>query len=63
MKSSQFEFKQTNAEKWKITSSNAVLGKLAATFILVSPALIEMLQGKEIATSDGMIRIKNYAIK
>jgi hypothetical protein len=59
MRLSQFEFKQIDAENWEVVSEKTVLGKLADLFEWISPVLIEMVQGKEITTPDGILRIKN----
>jgi hypothetical protein len=59
MRLSQFEFKQIDAENWEVVSEKTVLGKLVDIFEWISPVLIEMFQGKEISTPDGILRIRN----
>jgi hypothetical protein len=54
----QFEMKDFIQNDWKKVSEKEFLTKLAETFELIAPVLIEMFQGKEILTRDWIFRIQ-----
>jgi hypothetical protein len=58
-KLSQYEFKDSNSDDWQSVSETLVLEKLVDVFDPLAPLLSEMLQGKEIATPEGIFRMKN----
>ncbi len=58
-KISQFEFRYSNRDDWQKVSETIALGKLADVFGRITPLLSEMLQGKEVITSEGIFRMKN----
>jgi hypothetical protein len=58
-KLSQYEFKDSNSDDWQEISEIIVLGKLADEYDRLTPLLSEMLQGKEIMTTEGIFRMKN----
>ena len=55
----QFQVKYFDEADWKEISELDVLDKLMDEFGRVTPVLIQILQGKEIQTPDGIFRIKN----
>ena len=62
-KISQYEFKDSNGDSWQKVSETYVLGKLVDVFDPLSPLLSEMVQGKEVITSEGVFRMKKSGIK
>jgi len=56
---SQYEFKDSNSDDWQRVSEKLVLEKLVDVFDPLTPILTEMVQGKEINTSEGTFRMKN----
>jgi len=62
-KISQYEFKDSNAEDWQQVSETFVLEKLVDVFDPLTPLLSEMLEGKEVITSEGVFRIKSCGDK
>ena len=62
-KISQYEFKDSNAEDWQQVSETFVLVKLVDAFDPLTPLLSEMLEGKEVITSEGVFRIKSCGDK
>jgi hypothetical protein len=57
-KISKFEVRQKDTDNWKQVTEVTVLSILQKNFTQVSPSLAKMLQGKEIATSEGILRIQ-----
>jgi len=57
---SQFQVKYLDEDDWKEVPEINVLEKLMVEFGRATPFIIEMVQGKEIITSDGIFRMKNY---
>jgi hypothetical protein len=57
-KMSKFEVKNFDAANWQWVSEVAVLDMLQKNFEQITPKIIEMLDGKEIKTADGVLRIK-----
>jgi hypothetical protein len=55
---SQFQVKNFNDDSWKEIPESYVLEKLVDQFGRVTPIIIEMTQGKENITSDGIFRMK-----
>ena len=62
-KISQYEFKDSNGDSWQKVSETFVLEKLADVFDPLTPLLSEMLQGKEVITSEGVFRMKKSGNK
>ena len=60
---SQYEFKDSNDEDWQQVSETFVLEKLVDVFDPLTPLLSEMLEGKEVITSEGVFRIKSCGDK
>ena len=60
---SQFQVKYSDEDGWKEISENKVLGKLVGEFDRVTPIIIQMVQGKQIITSDGTFRMKEIGRK
>jgi hypothetical protein len=58
-KISQYEFKDFNSDDWQKVSETFVLEKLVDIFDPLTPLLAEMVQGKEVITSEGFFRLKN----
>ncbi len=56
---SQYEFKDSNSDDWQKVSETFVLEKLVDIFDPLTPLLSEMVQGKEVITSEGVFRMKN----
>ena len=54
---SQFQVKNFDDDSWKEIPESYVLEKLVDQFGRVTPLIIEMTQGKEIITSDGIFRM------
>ena len=57
-KMSKFEVKNFDTDNWQWVSEIAALGILQKTFEQITPKITEMLDGKEIKTPDGILRIK-----
>jgi hypothetical protein len=57
-KMSKFEVKNFDVDNWQWVSEAAALGILQKNFERVTPKITEMLNGKEIKTPDGILRIK-----
>jgi hypothetical protein len=57
-KISQYEVKRKDSDHWQHITELAVLRVLQKRFGRVTPVLVEMLQGKEIATPCGVFRIQ-----
>ena len=57
-KLSQYEFKDSNSDDWQKVSETFVLEKLVDVFDPLTPLLSEMVQGKEVITSEGVFRMK-----
>ena len=55
---SKFEFKNYDTDNWQWISEIAALDILQKTFEPITPEITEMLDGKEIKTYDGILRIK-----
>jgi hypothetical protein len=55
---SKFEVKNFDTDNWQWVSEAAALGILQKNFEWVTPKITEMLNGKEIKTPDGILRIK-----
>jgi hypothetical protein len=62
-KISQYEFKESNGDSWRKVSETFVLEKLVDVFDPLTPLLSEMLQGKEVITSEGVFRMKKSGNK
>ena len=62
-KISQYEFKESNGDSWRKVSETIVLEKLVDVFDPLTPLLSEMLQGKEVITSEGVFRMKKSGNK
>ena len=62
-KISQYEFKDSNDEDWQQVSETFVLEKLVDVFDPLTPLLSEILEGKEVITSEGVFRIKSCGDK
>ena len=60
---SQFQVKYSDGDGWKEISENKVLGKLVDKFDRVAPIIIQMVQGKQIITTDGIFRMKEIGQK
>jgi hypothetical protein len=60
---SQFQVKFPNEDDWKEISETKVLGKLVDEFDRVTPIIIQMVQGKEIITTEGIFRMKEFGQK
>ena len=54
-----YEVKYFAKDNWEQISETAVLGYLKDSFDWLTPVIVEMLRGKEIATPDGVFRMKN----
>jgi hypothetical protein len=59
----QYEFKDSKGDDWQKVSETFVLEKLVDLFDPLTPLLSEMVQGKEIITSEGVFRIKSCGNK
>ena len=55
---SKFEVKDFDTDNWKWLSEVSALGILQKNFEQVTPKITEMLNGKEIKTPAGVLRIK-----
>ena len=55
---SKFEVKNFETDNWQWISEVAALDLLHKTFEQIAPKITEMLDGKEIKTQDGILRIK-----
>jgi len=53
-----FEIKNLYTEYWQLVSEVTALGMLEKNFERITPKITEMLHGKEIKISEGIIRIK-----
>ena len=60
---SQFQVKYSDGDGWKEISETKVLGKLVDKFDRVAPIIIQMVQGKQIITTDGIFRMKEMGQK
>ena len=60
---SQFQVKFPNDDDWKEISESKVLAKLVDQFDRVTPVIIQMVQGKEIITTEGIFRMKEIGQK
>ena len=60
---SQLQVKIPNEDDWKEISETKVLRKLVVEFDRVAPIIIQMVQGKEIITTDGIFRMKEIGQK
>jgi len=58
-KFTQFEVKHLGTTNWIYVSEVAALEILQNNFKEIAPIISQMLQGKEIPTRDGRIRIRN----
>jgi hypothetical protein len=58
-----WEVKYFAKDNWEQISEIAVLGYLVDSFDCLSPIIVEMLQGKEIAIADRVFRMKNCGNK
>ena len=57
---SQFQVKYFDKDDWSEISEIDVLKILVDEFGRVTPSVTKMLQGREIITADGILRLKNY---
>ena len=57
-KMSKFEVKKFDTDNWQWVSEVAALGMLQNNYEQITPKITEMLDGKEIKTPDGVLRIK-----
>ena len=55
----RYEIKDLSKKHWKKVSEKEFLKKLADSFILITPLLSKMFQGKEIITRDCIFRIRD----
>lgn len=55
----QFEIKNVGDNGWQKISEEVFITKLIDNFKIISPILIEMLQGKEILSCDSVYRIQD----
>jgi hypothetical protein len=60
---SRYEFKDYNGDSWQKVSETFVLEKLVDFFDPLIPVLSEMVQGKEVITSEGVFRMKKSGNK
>ena len=58
LKISKFEVRQKDTDNWQQVTEVKVLRILQENFVRVTPSLAKMLQGKEITTPDGILRIQ-----
>ena len=54
----QYEIKQIESDGWKIISEANALELLLDSFSKITPIIAEMLQGKEVIVSKGILRIR-----
>lgn len=54
----KFEVKNFDTDNWQWVSEVAALGILQKNFEQITPKITEMLDGKEIKTPDGILRVK-----
>jgi hypothetical protein len=54
----QYEIKQIGRDGWKIVSEANALELLQDNFSKITPIIAEMLQGKEVIISKGILRIR-----
>jgi ligand-binding SRPBCC domain-containing protein len=54
----KFELKNFDTDNWKWLSEVEALGILQKNFEQVTPKITEVLNGKEIKTPDGILRVK-----
>ena len=59
LKMSKFEVRNFDTDNWQWISEVAALGILQKNYEQITPRIIEMLNGKEIKTPDGILRVKN----
>jgi hypothetical protein len=57
-KISKFEVRQKDTDNWQQVTEVTLLRILQKNFVQVSPSLAKLLQGKEIATPEGILRIQ-----
>ncbi len=57
-KISKFEVRRKDTDNWQQVTEVTVLRILQKNFVRVTPSLAKMLQGKEITTPDGILRIQ-----
>ena len=57
-KISKFEVRSKDTDNWQQVTEVTVLRILQKNFSQVSPSLAKLLQGKEISTPDGIVRIQ-----
>jgi hypothetical protein len=57
-KMSKFEIKNFDLDNWQCVSESTALGILQKNFEKITPQITEMLEGKEIKTPDGILRVK-----
>ena len=55
----QYEFRFHGDESWKEISEIQLMDGLYKTYQKVTPAIKEMIMGKEVKTPDGVYRLKN----
>lgn len=55
---SKFEVKIFDIDNWQWVSEVTALNMLQKNFEHITPQITEMLEGKEIKTPDGILRIK-----
>ena len=55
---SKFEVKEFDTDNWQWVSEVAALGMLQNNYEQITPKITEMLEGKEIKTPNGVLRIK-----
>ena len=55
-----YQVKYCDKNHWEEISEITVLKKLQETYTQVTPVLQEMIEGKQIKTSDAVYRIKGY---
>ena len=60
---SQFQVKNPDGDDWKEISESKVLGKLVDEFDRVTPIINQMVQGRQIITTDGIFRMKEIGQK
>lgn len=60
---SQFQVKYPDEDGWKEISESRVLGKFVDEFDRITPIIIQMVQGKQIITTDGIFRMKKIGQK
>ena len=56
----QYEFRFHGDESWKEISEIQLMDGLYTVYKKVTPAIKEMIMGKEVKTPDGVYRLKNH---